>query len=320
MNEIDETDINDKWILSGRGSKNNVEYDRPYAWMTEKERTPEGTIEETAIIFLTNRECPFHCLMCDLWKNTTDTASPSGSIPAQIEYALGRLPETRHLKLYNSGSFFDERAIPETDYKRIASLTSHFDTILVESHPRLIDSKALRFRDLLTPSLHVAMGLETVHPAVLKKLNKKMTVRDFREAVRFLGKNNILARAFVLLRPPFLSEEEGIVWAKRSIEYAFESGVECCTVIPVRGGNGAMDMLQSKGLFSPPKIISLEKVLEFGISLGKGRVFADLWDLERFLSCNMCYDKRRERLEFMNMNQLVPTEIKCSCDLTDRVQ
>ena len=69
--------------------------------------------------------------------------------PHQIEWALNQMPEARHLKLYNSGSFFDERAIPSEDYERIASLVSHFETVIVESHPRLINEKCLHFRDML---------------------------------------------------------------------------------------------------------------------------------------------------------------------------
>ena len=314
MNKFNQPVINDNWIISGRGSKNSVVLDMPYAWFVEKERTVTGKTEDTAIIFLTNRECPFHCLMCDLWKNTTDSTSPAGSIPAQIEYALSRLPSARHLKLYNSGSFFDERAIPESDYNSIASMIRHFDTVLVESHPGYVNDRTLRFRDSLIPSLQVAIGLETVHTDVLRKLNKKMTAEDFRNTVVFLGKNDIQTRAFILLKPPFLSEEEGIFWAERSIEYAFDSGTECCSVIPVRPGNGAMDILQSQGLFSPPRVKSLEKVLEFGIRKGKGRVFADLWDLETFSSCEKCFQKRRDRLEYMNLNQAIPPEIKCSCN------
>ncbi|MBS1232019.1 MAG: Radical superfamily protein, partial [Bacteroidetes bacterium] len=172
MNEDPGLNIDDRWILSKRGEKNAVNPRKPYAWLVEKERTASGIIEDTAIIFLTNRECPFHCLMCDLWKNTTDVSVPAGAVPEQIEWALKQLPEARNLKLYNSGSFFDERAIPEEDYTSIASLVKNFETVIVESHPRLINEKCLIFRDMLKPDLQIALGLETVHTEVLRKLNK----------------------------------------------------------------------------------------------------------------------------------------------------
>ena len=92
MNDLTDLEITDKWIVSCRGNKNSIDPQKPYAWLVEKERTPSGTIEDVATIFLTNRECPFHCLMCDLWKNTTDKSVPEGAIPAQIEWALNNMP------------------------------------------------------------------------------------------------------------------------------------------------------------------------------------------------------------------------------------
>jgi radical SAM enzyme (TIGR01210 family) len=314
MNEHTGFEIDDRWILSKRGGKNPVDPHKPYAWLIEKERTAAGSIEETAVIFLTNRECAYHCLMCDLWKNTTDFSVHAGAIPSQIEWALNQLPETQHLKLYNSGSFFDSRAIPVEDYPAIASLISHFHTVVVESHPRLINEKCLHFRDTLKPDLQVALGLETVHPEILRKLNKRMTLEDFENSVKYLNRHEISSRAFILLKPPFLSEEEGIYWAKKSVEFAFITGVECCTVIPVRAGNGAMDLLMEKGHFSPPDIRSLEEVLEYGIRLNAGRVLADVWDIGLFSSCKKCIAQRTRRLIEMNLKQEIIDRVECTCD------
>jgi archaeosine synthase beta-subunit len=314
MSEISDFLVNDQWIVSMRGNKNPVNPRRPYGWLVEKERTISGEIEDTGIIFLTNRECPFHCLMCDLWKNTTDESLVAGLIPEQIEWALAQMPDIKHLKLYNSGSFFDARAIPAEDYKKIASLLRCFETIIVESHPRLINEKCLDFRDMLKPELQVAIGLETIHPEILPKLNKQMTDEDFGNSVGFLKKNGIHSRAFILLRPPLLTESEGIYWAEQSIDFAFETGVECCTIIPVRAGNGAMDVLKEKGDFNLPDIHSLETVLEYGIGLKRGRVFADVWDLGLFSNCKKCLSKRTERLTAMNLNQKILTPVECSCN------
>jgi radical SAM enzyme (TIGR01210 family) len=158
------------------------------------------------------------------------------------------------------------------------------------------------------------MGLETINPEILRKLNKRMTLEDFKNSVSYLKQNNISSRAFVLLRPPFLTESEGIYWAERSIDYAFGVGVECCTVIPVRPGNGAMDLLLKNGHFTPPDIHSLETVLEYGIGLNKGRVFADIWDLDQFSSCKKCIDQRTARLIGMNLSQKILNPEKCICD------
>jgi archaeosine synthase beta-subunit len=313
MNEDPGKFINDQWIVSMRGSKNIVDPHLPYGWLVEKERTVSGTIEDMGIIFLTNRECPFHCLMCDLWKNTTNETVQGGSIPCQIKWALEKMPGVKHIKLYNSGSFFDRRAIPEEDFETIASLLDGLETVIVESHPRFIDERCIRFRDLLKPELHVAMGLETIQPGMLKKLNKSMTIEEFSDSTAFLTKNGISTRAFILLRPPFVSEEDGISWAKKSVDFAFSTGIECCTIIPVRAGNGAMDLLRSEGHFTPPSIQSLEEVLEYGISLKSGRVFADTWDLSLFSDCEKCLEKRIERISQMNLRQEIVSTVDCRC-------
>jgi radical SAM enzyme (TIGR01210 family) len=303
----------DQWIRSLRGKKNTVDPYIPYHYLVEYERTGQGTPEEVITLFLTNRECGFTCLMCDLWKNTTDVTVPEGAIPAQIEWALERLPAARHIKLYNSANFFDPGSVPPADYARIADLLRPFDTVLVENHPLLTGERVFQFARLLRPQLQVAMGLETAHPAVLQRLNKKMKAEDYRRSVGILKANGIGTRTFILLKPPFMDEEEAKDWAMISLDYAFDSGSDCCTVIPTRPGNGALYQLQQEGKFTPPLLSSLEKVQEYGIRLGRGNVFVDTWDLDRFSTCDLCFEKRKTRMEQMNLEQVVLPFIDCMC-------
>jgi radical SAM enzyme (TIGR01210 family) len=251
--------------------------------------------------------------MCDLWRNTTTTRVADGAITAQVVHALERMPAAQHIKLYNAGNFFDAQAIPRADWPRLAELLVPFQTAIVECHPRLIGSRCRAFRDMLRPSLRVAMGLETTHPEVLRRLNKGMTLADFEHAVTFLRRHDIGVRAFLLLRPPFMEEREAVEWAQRSVVWAFDVGVECCVVIPTRDGNGAMERLRQRGLWQPPQLASLEQVLGYGIGLCRGRVFADLWDIARFYACQRCGPARAERLRAMNLTQTILPDIACTC-------
>src|ERR1022692_1727117 len=244
----------DAWILDQRPARNPVDPMRPYSFLTEEERSREGEIVPVNTIFLTNRECPWRCVMCDLWKNTLTETVPVGAIPAQIDHALARLPTARHIKLYNSGSFFDPHAIPPADYAPIAARLARFKHVIVESHPALVGESCLRFRDLLSRRLEVAMGLETVHPGVLPRLNKGMTLDQFAGAAQFLGRNDIDLRAFILVKPPYMRDDEGIHWAQRSLDFAFECSASAATLISTRTGNGAMEALA----FTPPSIAMLE--------------------------------------------------------------
>jgi radical SAM enzyme (TIGR01210 family) len=301
-------------ILAARPARNTVDPDIPYAFLVEPEQTAAGRIEDVATIFLTNRECPFRCLMCDLWKNTTTDTVPTGAIPRQIDYALSRLPAASQIKLYNSGNFFDKRAIPPSDHAAIARRLQPFHTVIVENHPRFCTDACVQFANQIDGQLEVAIGLETIHPRVLPRLNKQMTLDDFDRAAAFLRGNDITVRAFILLRPPYLTEQAGIDWAIRSIEHAFSVGVGCCAVIPTRVGNGIMEQLQANGNFTPPTLRSLELVTETGLSLQAGRVFADLWDIENLVACNRCGPRRIGRLKQMNLTQQTPPPVKCECE------
>ena len=301
-------------ILAARPSRAVLDVWQPQSFFVEPEHSVVGTIDDVATLFLTNRECAFQCLMCDLWKHTTEQTVPVGAIPAQIAYALERLPPARHIKLYNSGNFFDAKAVPIVDHAAIAASCAGFRTVIVENHPTLSGPRCLPFRDLLAArgiGFEIAMGLETIHPEVLPRLNKQMTAEDFAHAVQFLAHEGIRSRAFILLRPPFLSEAEGVNWALRSIDFAFEVGVECCSIIPTRGGNGIMEQLGASGWYAPPVLASLESVQEFGLSLNRGRVFVDLWDARQFATCAVCVDERLARLQRMNLSQCIEVSVQC---------
>jgi radical SAM enzyme (TIGR01210 family) len=285
---------------------------KPHGFFLEEERTGTGRIVNSATILLTNKECPWRCLMCDLWRHTTTQTIPPGAIVKQIDHALSQLNvQPEQIKLYNSGSFFDPAAIPPADYPAIARAVAVAKHIVVESHPRLVGEKALVLRDLLPGSLEVAMGLETVHPQVLPKLNKRFELTHFAGAAGFLRKEGIAVRAFVLVQPPFLGEEEGLEWAIKSAEFAFACGAGAVSLIPTRPGNGAMDWLMETGQFTPPRLSTLERAQELALNLRAGRVFADTWDLEQFSSCSACLEKRRQRLQAVNLQQEILPTVGC---------
>ena len=308
-----------RWIIGQRGPKNPLDPHRPYAWLLEKERAADGSLVDGLTIFLTNKECPWRCLMCDLWQNTLDETVSAGAISEQIDFALGQmesecndLPKLQQIKLYNAGSFFDAQAIPEDEEAEISTRLTKFSRVIVESHPALIGDRCLRFRDRLNGQLEIALGLETVHPEALVKLNKRVSLEQFRDAADFITRHEIALRTFVLLQPPFIPVDESVEWARRSIDFSQDCGATVTALIPTRTGNGAMDRLAAVGQFIEPTLVQLEDTMDYGVGQARGRVFADLWDLERFSSCTACFPQRRDRLTKQNDTQQIPARITCS--------
>jgi radical SAM enzyme (TIGR01210 family) len=263
--------------------------------------------------------------MCDLWRFTTSTRTPVGAVPAQVAAARERLRQqstpVSRLKLYNAGSFFDAGAVPVSDYAAIAEQLSGLEHVIVESHPALIGPRvddllaALRHAAGATapPSLEVAVGLETAHPSALEQLNKRMTLAQFAEATRTLHRRAIDVRAFVLVGVPFIAPGEQDAWLLRTLEYAFALGVSVVSLVPTRSGNGALDVLSHDGIFAEPSLADLERSanLAVGLFAPRGRVFVDVWDLERFSRCPHCLDARRARLRAMNVTQTVSPILSC---------
>lgn len=326
----------DAWIVARRGPRNRLDPTSAYASFIETEPDEFGRTTAVATIFLTNRECPWRCLMCDLWQNTLPTSVPPSAIPTQISKALAALNPSGighpasgirpFVKLYNAGSFFDTAAIPPQDYEAIARLCSPFERVIVESHPALINQRFDEFHSLLrsyreaTPTaavLEVALGLETIHPVARERLNKRVSLDQFRAAAERVVASGALLRCFVLVAPPFLGGDDPVDSAVGTVEFAFDCGASVVALIPTRGGNGAMEELLASDDWTPPSLAQLERAFDLALARRptnpRGvRVFADTWDLERLSNCPTCFPACKARLERMNLSQQAEAAPTCA--------
>ena len=274
-----------------------------------------------ATVLLTGRECPWRCAMCDLWTFTTASDTPAGAIPAQVAAARSVLRNrgipVNGMKLYNAGSFFDPRAVPESDYDAVAVTLTGLAHVIVESHPALVGPRVDRLiaalerhrgAGLPPARLEVAMGLETAHPIALEALNKRFTLAEFKDASDALARRRVALRVFLLIAPPFIASSEQDEWLLRSLDAAFVCGASVVSLVPTRPGNGTLEALASSGSFHAPSLYDIER--SFALALhhaqGRGRVFVDLWDIDRFAEEQDNVAARRRVLESMNLDQRVP--------------
>ncbi len=276
-------------------------------------------------VFLTGAECVFRCTMCDLWKHTLDTPTPPGAIPTQIDIALqdaARRDEQgcqspQWIKLYNSSNFFDPRCVPPEDWDAIATLVTDFDRVIVENHPRLVDSQVGRFAEKISGKLEAAMGLETVYEPSIRLLNKQMTLDDFERAANALSAMSVDLRVFILLQPPGMPAELAVEGVVDSLRFAEHCGARHASVIATRGGNGMMERFSLDGTFRAPNAFSLERCFDRALTSDLAMVITvDLWEFEKLAGlCESCVGLRRQRLSSMNLSQsiLPPCELTCGC-------
>ena len=282
----------------------------------EEERAPNGAVERVGTVFLAGAECPFTCSFCDLWRWTLEGPTPPGALPIQLGRALeafrGEDPLPERLKLYNASNFFDRRAVPAEDVPRIAELAQPFRAVTVESHASMVGPEAVEFAALVSGTLEVAIGLETIHPGAMSHLNKRLDLARFDRAAAFLAERHIDLRVFVLLGAPYVPPAEALEWTVRTVEYAASRGAGRIAVIPVRGGNGELERLQGLDAFAPPTLAQLEQALDHCLPMRTAAVTVDLWDVARLPSCDACRSGRIARLARMNVTGRTEPPISCT--------
>jgi radical SAM enzyme (TIGR01210 family) len=304
----------DRRIRSLRPPKAAVDVWRAHGSVVEEERRPDGRIERALTVFLAGAECPFTCSFCDLWRYTIDGPTPVGALTAQLRDVLDSLapPWPDRLKLYNASNFFDRRAVPVEDVPAIAELAAPFSGVSVESHARTVGPATLELARMLSGQLEVAIGLETIHAGAMRKLNKRLDLTRFDAAAGFLTDHGMDLRVFVLLNAPHVPTAESVEWTVRTVEHATQRGASVVAIIPVRGGNGEMERLKALGEFTPPTLAGLEAALDQCLGLGQTVVTADLWDVERLVTCAECGPARIERLTRLNLTGCPEPRIACS--------
>jgi len=298
--------IDSNHILRRRGPKEVVD---PWAIptvVTDQEPDGSGNVRSASSVFLIGKECPFRCLMCDLWQQTLDVPTPTGALVRQLDLALSQITHRQVIKLYNASNFFDAAAVPSADWEELLKRLNEFETVVVENHPRLVGRQVREFSQRLTGRLQVAMGLETSDPEILQWLNKGMSLADYDRACIQLRDWDISIRSFVLLPAPGVARAQAVQHTLASVQHALALGSQVCSLIPLRAGNGILDELVMQGLVQLPDLELVEQVFQQALECRLDQeqvVLLDLWDLERLAADGQDPGPYRQRLEHWNQLQ-----------------
>ncbi|WP_336002222.1 archaeosine biosynthesis radical SAM protein RaSEA [Halorientalis halophila] len=242
-------------------------------WIDE-DNTPDGVYQSLTIILNTGG-CRWAraggCTMCGYVAESVEGGSVAHEdLMAQIDVCLEHEAENADdpsglIKIYTSGSFLDEREVPAETRQAIAETFADRDRIVVESLPDFVERE--KIEDFTDQGLEtdVAVGLETATDRVRRDcVNKYFEFAEFERAAADAQDVGAGIKAYLLMKPPFLSEPEALEDMKRSVRKC--AAVDGCHTVSMNPTNvqrhTMVEDLYHDGGYRPPWLWSVADVLE----------------------------------------------------------
>jgi len=239
-------------------------------------------------------------------------------------------PPYELLALYNDGNFFAPKEIPLSVQLEIAELVeaSGVGELVVECLPQFIKPDVIGpfVERLGRVQLEVGIGLQSANAFVREVcVNTSFTNKSFEDAVETLLAVGATPKIYLMIKPPFLSEEEGVVDVLNSLDYLSEMHLDSITLCPTRvSKNTLAATMYNAGLYTPPNLWSIVDILQSSKSDRRLRVACINLrgtDFESIFpeSCDKCADLIVESLEKFSLSSQqsdLPTD--CSCRPTTK--
>jgi len=315
-------------------ARNDASYDprEPTRVWLDEDRTPDGVYDSLTIILNTGG-CRWAraggCTMCGYVAESVEGGSVAHEdLMAQIDACLDHEAEhadepAGQIKIYTSGSFLDEREIAAETRQAIAETFADRDRIVVESLPDFVaEEKIVDFteHDIETD---VAVGLETATDRIRHDcVNKYFDFAEFERAAADAEAAGAGVKAYLLLKPPFLSEGEAVADMKRSIRRC--AAVDGCHTVSMNPTNvqkyTMVEELYYSDGYRPPWLWSVADVLESTADedvivvsdpVGHGSDRGPH-------NCGECDDRVQRAVKDFDLRQdpSVFEQVSCDCELT----
>ncbi len=230
-----------------------------------KEKDFTDKVVDAGVIILPSTGCRHAmCIMCGYIYDCPREIKQE-EIFAEFKRALENLGNIEYLKIFTSGSFLDRREIEHETIKKIINEINrkNIKRVQIESRPEFITEDNIEIFKDLKAELEIGIGLETANDSIRNNIiNKGFSFKDFKDAVKICKKNEILVKAYLLLKPPLLTEKEAIDDVKYSIR-KIEKLVDRISINPVNIQKGTLvEVLWRKREYRPPWLWSVVEVLK----------------------------------------------------------
>lgn len=250
---------------------------------TEKE-VLNGEIVDALTVILRTRGCAWAlesgCSMCGYINDAMQRAVSDEDILRQFSEAMRNIKGQKIVKIFTSGSFFDEGEISIFTKKKIAEiLADRVEKISVESRPEYISDEKLKpiieICENKDVRLEVSVGLESATDKILERsINKSFRFADYLRATDVLKKNNALIKTYLLVKPPFLTEKDAVMDALNSVK-SIRDISNTISFNPVNIQNYTLvEHLWHRGEYEPPWLWSLVEILKESSKITNARLLS----------------------------------------------
>ncbi len=248
------------------------EEEKPLAFWQGTDRH-EKQERKTLTIILKSGGCSWNrCLMCS-YRHERYTGLSKEELAArlirQLRFVVSniQIKDIEIIKLYTSGSFFDPAEVPPAVLEEAGALFRG-KIIIAETRPEYVNEEILdnfvsRIDDGTNPKpLYVAIGLETTSDHIREKsIDKGFSFEDFNQAVKTTKASGVGIKAYLLMKPLFLTEKEAMSDMNQSLAdlvgLADIISMNTCTV--QRGTD--MERYWKQGAYRSPYLWSVADVL-----------------------------------------------------------
>lgn len=230
-----------------------------------------GEIKPTLTAIFLSGGCSWNrCRMCG-YKNDRD-CSPRDELiehmKAQVSWLGDNYSQDEYelRKIFTSGSVFDANEVP---LEVLDTFGTFFKgkPLVAESRTEYVTKDAVErllstLDDGQEHPLTVAIGLETTNDAIREKsIDKGNTFDDFKQAAKIAHDAGAAVKAYLMMKPLFLTEKEAMEDMASSIRevapYADMISMNLCTV----QGRTELEHFWQRKAFRPPYLWSAVKVL-----------------------------------------------------------
>jgi len=177
-------------------------------------------------------------------------------------------PSPVSVKLYTSGSFLDPGEVPvsaRTAILEMLAADSRVREVVLESRPEYVSQEVMAElrKSLGDKEIELGIGLESSNDLIRSIcINKGFSAEDFHNAIEIARSEGIGVRAYVLVKPPFLTERDALLDGIQTIRDVAAMGATTISVNPVNVQSYTLvERLWSRGEYRPPWLWTVLEIL-----------------------------------------------------------